>query len=30
MKDFVVIGVVGLPGSGKTEVAKVAVGLDIP
>jgi dephospho-CoA kinase len=30
MKDFVVIGVVGLPGSGKTEVAKVAAGLDIP
>jgi dephospho-CoA kinase len=30
MKDFVIIGVVGLPGSGKTEVAKVAVGLDIP
>jgi dephospho-CoA kinase len=30
MKDFVVIGIVGLPGSGKTEVAKVAVSLDIP
>jgi len=30
MKDFVVIGVVGLQGSGKTEVAKAAAKLDIP
>ncbi len=30
MDKFVVIGVVGLPGSGKTEVAKVAGKLDMP
>jgi len=30
MKDFIVIGAVGLPGSGKTEVANVAAKLDIP
>jgi dephospho-CoA kinase len=30
MREFVVIGIVGLTGSGKTEVAKVASKLDIP
>jgi dephospho-CoA kinase len=30
MHDLAVIGVVGLPGSGKTEVAKVAGKLDMP
>lgn len=30
MSNFAVIGIVGLQGSGKTEVAKVAMGLDIP
>jgi dephospho-CoA kinase len=30
MSDFAVVGVVGLQGSGKTEVSKVAAKLDIP
>ncbi len=30
MKDFAIVGVVGLQGSGKTEVAKAAAKLDIP
>ncbi len=30
MSNFAVIGIVGLQGSGKTEVAKVAMGLDMP
>ncbi|MEA1905275.1 MAG: AAA family ATPase [Candidatus Hadarchaeota archaeon] len=30
MHEFAVIGVVGLPGSGKTEIARVAGELDIP